>query len=275
MQDERENDAEEVMKLNFVRDPHLAATCLRRVRRLQERGEFSREFSETELRQISECANDISTWDWESDTGYVKDKKPGEKWDEFCKTELYAEIMAMPKFAERLQRGEKIIDEYMVSVPENFNKCKGQVNDYLRNTLKIDDNMPPVDVLITAHAGEYLGANRILWGHEKSKEDAAYDPIFLGHEWLHRWVDYMGLPLDDVAHPIAELAANEGLTKLLGGKAENIGFKEHETTMRGKIAPLFAEYCSGGGAKNFADFHRDMTERFGIGKEVEGNGKEG
>lgn len=265
-----EKDAKEIMKLNFVRDPHLAASLLRlgRSRKMQGKGMFEREFSEAEHQYIEECANDISTWDYKNHSGYVEGKKPGEKWVEFCKSELYAEIMASPKFAARLQSGEEIIDEFMVSIPENFNKHKDQVNDYLSNTLKIDDDMPPVDILITASGGEYLGANRILWGHQKSKEDSTYDPIFLGHEWLHRWVEHNGLQLDDIAHPIAELAMNEGLSRLLGGKPENMDFVEGrgEPEMREKLRPEFFEFTQSG-SKSFVDFHKDMVERFGNSKD--------
>jgi len=238
----------EIIRFNFLLDPILNENIIWNFFREHSKNpNYERTFTPEELTFMNDAYTGVKNW------------------EEVKKSPLYNEIAQSKYFTQMVDKAKN----YLTTLPQNFDKYKDQINDYIGNKLKIDSEVPPKDVKVTCHGGMYCGGF-ITWGEEdKSASDPVFDAVYLVHEWLHalehdllgHWTNRSEAGVA-ISHAIIELAADEYLSNLLKGNPQNYKGHKFLTEIKDKIRPLFHEFVEGKGAVNFIAFVNEMIAKF-------------
>jgi len=238
----------EIIRFNFLLDPILNENIIWNFFREHAKNpNYEREFTKEEIAFMNDAFSGAINW---------ADVK---------QSELYNEIANSKYFTQMVEKAKG----YLVTLPQNFEKYKDTINDYIVNTLKIDADVPPIDVKVTCHGGMYCGGF-ITWGDEdKSASDPVFDAVYLVHEWLHalehdllgHWTNRSETGVA-ISHAIIELAADEYLSNLLKGNPQNYKGHKYLSELKDKIRPQFLEFVEGRGAVNFVAFVNEMIGKF-------------
>ena len=116
--------------------------------------------------------------------------------------------------------------DYLNSIQDKWLSKKDEINNWLKETIKINPSKESITVYIThprLNAGKCVDQKCIFWGHYKGIDDVGYNITYLCHENLHALLpnDNCMPPAMKLYHDKSKVISNQEHWKLLNSSIEN------------------------------------------------------